>query len=65
MPDPASAAAWSTMVTVAFGLSVIGTLATKLLDRSGARTDTIRAGYADAAKALNAWGRFRFGCGGG
>jgi hypothetical protein len=51
-------ASWSTVVSIAFGSSVLGTLAGKLLDRGGARSETIREGYADAVKALNAWGQF-------
>ena len=58
LPDPANALSWSTLVTVALGSSVFATLASKLLDRSGSRTETVRAGYADAVKALNAWGQF-------
>ncbi|WP_134120865.1 hypothetical protein [Kribbella kalugense] len=46
------------IVSIAFGSSVLGTLAGKMLDRSGARTETVRAGYADAVKAMNAWGQY-------
>ncbi|NEA33402.1 hypothetical protein [Streptomyces sp. SID13031] len=60
MPDPVSTASWTTVVTVAFGSSVLGTTVGKLLDRTGSRTETIRAGYADATKALNAWGQFPY-----
>jgi hypothetical protein len=58
MADPAGVASWSTVVTIAFGSSVLGTLASKLLDRGGARNETIREGYAEAVKALNAWGQY-------
>ncbi|MEU0093906.1 hypothetical protein [Kribbella sp. NPDC006257] len=58
MPDSAGFASWSTVVSIAFGSSVLGTLAGKLLDRGGARSETIRDGYADAVKAMNAWGQF-------
>jgi hypothetical protein len=58
MPDSGGVASWSTVVSIAFGSSVLGTLAGKLLDRGGARSETIREGYADAVKALNAWGQF-------
>src|SRR5262245_10861601 len=58
MPDAAGAASWSTVVTIAFGSSVVGTLVGKMLDRGGARSEIIREGYADAVKALNAWGQF-------
>jgi hypothetical protein len=58
MPDPSSAVSWSAIVSVAFGSSVLGTLAGKLFDRGGARSETTREGYADAVKALNAWGQF-------
>ncbi|TDD57940.1 hypothetical protein E1263_21445 [Kribbella antibiotica] len=55
MPD---AATWTAIVPIAFGSSVLGTLAGKLLDRTGARAELIRDGYADAIKALNAWGHY-------
>ncbi len=49
---------WTAIVPIAFGSSVLGTLAGKMLDRTGARTELIRDGYADAIKALNAWGHY-------
>ncbi|MFK4083019.1 hypothetical protein ACI2LF_02850 [Kribbella sp. NPDC020789] len=55
MPD---GTAWTAIVPIAFGSSVLGTLAGKLLDRTGARAEVIREGYADAVKALNAWGHY-------
>lgn len=58
MPDAAGVTSWSTVASIAFGSSVVGTLAGKLFDRGGARSEIIREGYADAVKALNAWGQF-------
>ncbi|MFI5706512.1 hypothetical protein [Kribbella sp. NPDC051620] len=58
MPASSDLTAWSTIATVALGSSVVGTMVGKVLDRSNSRTDAVRSGYADAAKALNAWGQF-------
>ncbi|GAB3942753.1 hypothetical protein GCM10029976_064300 [Kribbella albertanoniae] len=55
MPDVTG---WTAVVPIAFGSSVLGTLAGKMLDRTGARAELIRDGYADALKALNAWGQY-------
>ncbi|ADB33570.1 hypothetical protein Kfla_4548 [Kribbella flavida DSM 17836] len=49
---------WRPVVSIAFGSSMLGTLAGKLFDRGGAQSQTIRAGYADAVRALNPWGQF-------
>ncbi|MEV6287488.1 hypothetical protein [Kribbella sp. NPDC051770] len=58
MPPTPDAASWLTVIPVALGSSVIGTVLGKVLDRSVSRNETIRDGYADATKALNAWGQF-------
>ena len=58
MADPAGAASWTAIVTVAFGSSVLDTIVGKAFDRSGARSETLREGYAAAVKALNAWGQY-------
>jgi len=58
MPDPAGWPSWTAIASIAFGSSVLGTMVGKLLDRTGARTELVRAGYADAVKALNAWSQF-------
>lgn len=58
MLDPSSAVTWPTVVTIALGSSVVGTLLSKALDRGASRIEAIRAGYADATRALNAWGQF-------
>jgi hypothetical protein len=57
MPDP-TALTWPTIITIALGSSVVGTVFGKAIDRSASRTENIRNGYADATKALNAWGQF-------
>jgi hypothetical protein len=58
MADAPGALTWSAIATIALGSSVFGTVMGKFLDRTGSRSDSIRAGYADATKALNAWGQF-------
>jgi hypothetical protein len=58
MADSASAFAWTAIVTVALGSSVVGTILGKIADRSSARAESVRSGYADATKALNAWAQF-------
>ncbi|MEV6889937.1 hypothetical protein [Kribbella sp. NPDC051137] len=58
MPDPSTVVTWPAVVTIALGSSVVGTVLSKALERGASRTETLRTGYADATRALNAWGQF-------
>lgn len=55
--DPTS---WPAIAALVLGSTVVGSLLTKVMDRTGARGESVRAGYADATRALNAWGQYPF-----
>lgn len=58
MSDFTSAAPW--IVTVAAGSSVLTAVFTKVFERSSSHVEKVREGYAEATRALVAWGRFPY-----
>lgn len=60
MVEPAAPVTWFTVTGAVLGSSVLSALLTKLMDRSGTKAEAIRVGYAEATRAMNAWGQFPF-----
>jgi hypothetical protein len=54
----ADSVSWPALAALVVSSGLVGTVVTKVLDRTSASAEVVRKGYADATEAMNQWGQF-------